>query len=134
MSFFISTNVLFLKPQIISLKEESTEINLISKSIPKTTSLNAEFKQNSLFKNNFLKHEKPILKLSYEKNEECNTRTISHPPILKEKKYDEQEKNYFDFKKYILDKIRNENELTLKDKLSFTIFLIMNKSYLKKSI
>lgn len=117
MSFFISTNTCSPTLQMLSLQEESPEIGSKAKTKYHSSSKNA--KEFSIQKNNF--PEEPELKLSYETINKNNA--MCPCPCYPTNTEEELKSN---FKKMILDTIKNDDELALKDKLAFSLFLVMN--------
>jgi len=115
MSFLISTNTCSPNLQMLSLQEEPPELDSKAKTKHQTPPKNAISKEFSMQKNNF--SEKPELKLSYETDNKNNAMCPSPNA-------DEESKR--NFKKFILDTIKNDDELALKDKLAFSLFLVMN--------
>ena len=126
MSLFISTNICSPEPQIISLQEESPEIDLRTKTSPQSPYLSARPKEFSSSKENFNIEEYPRLKLSQEID---SNKSLIIPYVQEENKSEEESKNEFNFKKFILDTIKNDDELALKDKLAFSLFLLTNIHY-----
>jgi hypothetical protein len=104
---------------MISLQEESPELDSKAKTKCQSPSKNAKSRQFPKQKNIF--SEESELKLSFEtdnKNNAMNTCPCYPTNITEESKNN--------FKKFILDTIKNDDELALKDKLAFSLFLVMN--------
>ena len=121
MSFFISTNTCSANLPMLSLQEESPEPDSKAKTKNHSPSKNAKSKEFSIQKNNF--PEETELKLSFEID---NKNSAMCPCPCYPANTEEESKN--NFKKFILDTIKNDDELALKDKLAFSLFLVMNTS------
>ena len=118
MSFFISTNTCSPNLPMLSLQEESPEPDSKAKTKYPSSTKNAKSKEFSIQKNNF--PEEPELKLSFE----IDNKNSAKCPCPCYPANTEESKN--NFKKFILDTIKNDDELALKDKLAFSLFLVMN--------
>ena len=119
MSFLISTNTCSPNLPMLSLQEESPEPDSKAKTKYQSPSKNAKVKEFPIQKNNF--SEEPELKLSFEID---NKNIAKCPSPCRPTNTEEESKN--NFKKFILDTIKNDDELALKDKLAFSLFLVMN--------
>jgi hypothetical protein len=106
---------------MISLQEESPELDSKAKTKCQSPSKNAKSKEFPKQKNIF--SEESELKLSFETDNKNNAMYTCpcYPTNITE-----ESKN--NFKKFILDTIKNDDELALKDKLAFSLFLVMNTS------
>ena len=106
---------------MISLQEESPELDSKAKTKCQSPSKNAKSRQFPKQKNIF--SEESELKLSFETDNKNNAMYTCpcYPTNITE-----ESKN--NFKKFILDTIKNDDELALKDKLAFSLFLVMNTS------
>jgi hypothetical protein len=104
---------------MLSLQEESPEPDSKAKTKYQSPSKNAKVKEFPIQKNNF--SEEPELKLSFEID---NKNIAKCPSPCRPTNTEEESKN--NFKKFILDTIKNDDELALKDKLAFSLFLVMN--------
>jgi hypothetical protein len=104
---------------MISLQEESPELDSKAKTKCQSPSKNAKSRQFPKQKNIF--SEESELKLSFETDNKNNAMYTCpcYPTNITE-----ESKN--NFKKFILDTIKNDDELALKDKLAFSLFLVMN--------
>ena len=122
MSIFNLINICDPKPKMISLQEESPEIHSESKANHSTAEKTRKNKNFSLSKtSNYPKTEKFDLKLSYEFDTVpgCS----ENPKIFEIMTNAEAGQN---LKKFIIETFKNEGELTLKEKLAFSLFLAMN--------
>ena len=120
MSIFNLINNCSPKPQMISLQEESPEFPSKEKiKLHKPSSFNKS-NQFLFSKNTFPKSE---LLISYEIN---TNQSLSLPPNNKDIQTEKEVDN--NVKKYILETIRNDDDLTLGEKIAFTRFLIMNEN------
>ena len=122
MSIFNSINICDPKPKMISLQEESPEIHSESKANHSMSEKTIKKKNFSLSKTpNFPTTEKIDLKLSYELDTKPGSSdspiNLAGVPNL------EAGQN---LKKFIIETFKNEEELTLKEKLAFSLFLVMN--------
>jgi len=118
MSIFDSINICEPQPKMISLQEESPEIHSDTKTKHPLSKKNKHF---SLSKTDFQKSEQADLKLSYEIAKE---KKLSNEPINMERNIEEEAKN--NLKKFIIETFKNDDDLTLKEKLAFSLFLVMN--------
>jgi hypothetical protein len=125
MSIFDSINICDPKPKVISLQEESPEIHSDSKtkhSLPKKSRKNRKFSISK--KQNLPKEEEKLdLKLSYELDTVPNASEF--PTDMAGMPNAEGGQN---FKKFIIETFKNEGELTLREKLAFSLFLVMNRN------
>jgi hypothetical protein len=121
MSILIPTNTCSPNLPMISLQEESPELDSKAKTKCQSPSKNAKSKEFPKQKNIF--SEESELKLSFETDNKNNAMYTCpcYPTNITE-----ESKN--NFKKFILDTIKNDDELALKDKLAFSLFLVMNTS------
>ena len=118
MSIFDSINICEPQPKMISLQEESPEIHSDTKTKHPLSKKNKHF---SLSKTDSQKSEQADLKLSYEIAKE---KKLSNEPINKERNIEEEAKN--NLKKFIIETFKNDDDLTLKEKLAFSLLLVMN--------
>ena len=116
MSIFNSINICSPKPKMISLQEESPEKPIKSKK-SSPPSISTKFSPLSLHKKSFQNMEPLDLILSQDISSE---RPILTPPMPQK---DEFQTN---FRKYILSTIKNDDDLTLREKIAFSIYLVMN--------
>ena len=121
MSFFIPTNTCSPNLPMLSLQEESPEPDSKAKTKYHSPSKNSKSNQFPMQKNIF--SEKSELKLSFEADNKNNA--VCPCPCSPANIAEESKNN---FKKFILDTIKNDDELALKDKLAFSLFLVMNTS------
>ena len=121
MSIFESINICEPKPKMISLQEESPEINSESKTIHSATKRNKKISKKAKTKKNFSEPENSDLKLSYELDTTKNV--FNNPIIAGETQKNETEKN---FRKFVIETFKSDGDLTLKEKLDFSLFLVMN--------
>jgi len=120
MSLFTSTNICCSSPQMISLREESPEIHSQTKVTTQNSSFKSKHTANSL---STKKSQMPELKLSYEIEKE---KSFPVPPMTEEKQSDNDVSN--NFSKFIMETFKNDDELTLREKLTFSLFLVMNQN------
>ena len=118
MSIFDSINICEPQPKMISLQEEPPEIHSDTKAKHPLSKKNRHF---SLSRTDSVKREQADLKLSYEIDKE---KKLSNEPITMEGNIEEEAKN--NLKKFILETFKNDDDLTLKEKLAFSLFLVMN--------
>lgn len=124
MSKFDSIDICVPNPKMISLQEESPEIPFKSKKSCPPTKL---IKPNpfSPHKKSSQKSAPPDLLLS---SDISNNKALITPPTPEK---DESENN---FRKYILATIKNDDELTLKEKITFSFYLVMNTNSFNEEI
>ena len=127
MSLFDSTNICSQKPITLSLQEKSPEIYSDKKSHHHPS----KFSQTNLFsphKTDSFTCQKD-LKLSYEID---NSKGLSFPPI--EKEIQPIEESYNNFKHFILETIKKDEDLTLREKIVFSFYLVVNENYFDKEL
>ena len=124
MSKFDSIDICVPNPKMISLQEESPEIPFKSKKSSPPTKL--------IKPNPFSPHKKSSQKSApldlLLSSDISNNRALIAPPTPEK---DESENN---FKKYILSTIKNDDELTLKEKITFSFYLVMNTNSFNEEI
>ena len=124
MSIFDSSNICIPKPKMISLQEESPEIPIKSKkSSPPAKSIKP---------NSFLPSKKPVqnsspLELILSLSESSQSDFLTSP-------IPENDELEIRFKKYILSTIKNDDELTLGEKISLCAYLVMNSKSFNEEI
>ena len=116
MSIFNSVNICSPKPKMISLQEESPEIPTKAKKMPPNSSIPKESIQFIFSKNSFLNSNQPSLLLSYNLEK---SNTIKEEEIKDEKSIHE----------FILKTIKNDDDLTLREKITFSFLLSLNTKY-----
>ena len=124
MSIFDSSNICIPKPKMISLQEESPETPIKSK---KSSPSDKSIKPNS-----FLPHKKPIQNSS--PLDLILSLSESSPSAFPTSPISENDKLEISFKNYILSKIKNDDELTLGEKISFSAYLVMNSKSFNEEI
>ncbi len=120
MSIFNSINICSPEPQMLSLQEESPEIPSKAKIQSHNPPLFNKKKSFSLSKT---KPGNQSLLLSCEI---VNANNVTYPPINDEPIIEKEPKN--DMKTLILETFKNDDELSLGQKIAFTYFLNMNKN------
>jgi hypothetical protein len=124
MSKFDSIDICVPNPKMISLQEESPEIPFKSKKSSPPTKL--------IKPNPFSPHKKSSQKSApldlLLSSDISNNRALIAPPTPEK---DESENN---FRKYILGTIKNDDELTLKEKITFSFYLVMNTNSFNEEI
>ena len=118
MSILNSTNICSPKPQMLSLQEESPEIPTKAKKLSTNPSLLNKNKSFSLSKTIFPQEDQPSLLLSYDI---AKSKSLPSMPINEESIVEET-------KKFIFKTFKNDDELTLGEKIAFSYFLNMNKN------
>ena len=119
-----SIDICVPNPKMISLQEESPEIPFKSKKSSSPTKL--------IKTNPFSPHKKSSKKsvpLGLLLSSDVSSNKALPPPPTPEK--DESENN---FRKYILGTIKNDDELTLKEKITFSFYLVMNTNSFNEEI
>ena len=119
MSIFNSINICSPKPQMLSLQEESPEIPSKAKKLSTDPSLFNKNKSFPLSKTIFPQQKQQSLLLSYEIAE---SESLPSMPINEESIAEETQK-------FIFKTFKNDDELSLGEKIAFSYFLNMNKSY-----
>ena len=123
MSIFNSINICSQKSKMISLQEISPEIPSEAKKMAQKSSFSDKTKVFTLSKNNLDSPNSPNLILKYELEK---PQTLVYPNKQKEEKAKDESIN--NFKSFILGTIKNDDELTLKEKIAFSLFLVMNSN------
>ena len=121
---FDPTDICVPNPKMISLQEESPEIPFKSKKSSPPTKL---IKPNPFSPHKKSSQKSPPLDLLL--SSDVSNNEVLLPPPTPEK--DESENN---FRKYILGTIKNDDELTLKEKIAFSIYLVMNTNSFNEEI
>ena len=124
MSKFDSIDICVPNPKMISLQEESPEIPFKSKKSSPPTKL---IKPNPFSPHKKSSQKSAPLDLLLSSNVSNNRELIAQPTPEK----DESENN---FRKYILGTIKNDDELTLKEKITFSFYLVMNTNSFNEEI
>lgn len=124
MSIFNSINICSPKPQMLSLQEESPEIPSKAKKLSTDPSLFNKSKSFPLSKTIFPQQKQQSLLLSYEiaKSESLPSMPINEESIAEETQ------------KFIFKTFKNEDELSLGEKIAFSYFLNMNKKSFNKEL
>ena len=121
MSVFKSTNICSPKPQMISLQEESQ-----IPSNAKILSINPSIFAKKQSKTKFPKQNQPNLLLSC-KMPNINS-LLSNPLNDKPLEFIVEEETQNNLKNFILETFKNDDELSLGEKISFSYFLNMKKN------
>ena len=124
MSKFDSIDICVPNPKMISLQEESPEIPFKSKKSCPPTKL---IKPNPFSPHKKSSQKSAPLDLLLSSDVSNNRELIAQPTPEK----DESENN---FRKYILGTIKNDDELTLKEKITFSFYLVMNTNSFNEEI
>jgi hypothetical protein len=124
MSKFDSIDICVPNPKMISLQEESPEIPFKSKKSCPPAKL---IKPNPFSPHKKSSQKSAPLDLLLSSDVSNNRELIAQPTPEK----DESENN---FRKYILGTIKNDDELTLKEKITFSFYLVMNTNSFNEEI
>ena len=119
-----SIDICVPNPKMISLQEESPEIPFKSKKSCPPTKL---IKPNPFSPHKKSSQKSAPLDLLLSSDVSNNRELIAQPTPEK----DESENN---FRKYILGTIKNDDELTLKEKITFSFYLVMNTNSFNEEI
>ena len=113
MSIFNSISICSPKPKMISLQEESPEIPNEAKKMPTNSSIQEESSPLTFSKNRFLCSNQSSLLIS---NDIEKSNTIKEEDIPDVKNIQE----------FILKTIKNDGDLTLGEKITFSLLLVLN--------